>query len=143
LIVGRYSLFLVEIKSRPGEVGGDSHTWVWRDGGRDFLDDNPLLLTNRKAKKLASLLRQQLNLHKAADTLHSGAGFPVGPGAEMQASGGCLGERSSPVRHRHEAFRRGAHALQPTAHRSGSIYGHPSGSRSHRHPSPAAQPARR
>ncbi|MCK7580648.1 MAG: hypothetical protein MZV65_36780 [Chromatiales bacterium] len=28
----RYSLFLVEIKSRPGEIGGDAHTWVWRDG---------------------------------------------------------------------------------------------------------------
>lgn len=64
LIVSRYTIFLVEIKSRPGEVGGDSHTWIWRDGGREYFDDNPLLLTNRKAKKLASLLRKQLTLQK-------------------------------------------------------------------------------
>lgn len=64
LIVSRYSIFLVEIKSRPGEVGGDSHTWIWRDGGREYFDDNPLLLTNRKAKKLASLLRKQLTVQK-------------------------------------------------------------------------------
>ena len=64
LIISRYSLFLVEIKSRPGEVGGDSHTWIWRDGAREYFDDNPLLLTNRKAKKLASLLRKQLTLQK-------------------------------------------------------------------------------
>ncbi|WP_431226504.1 NERD domain-containing protein [Burkholderia contaminans] len=64
LVVSRYSIFLVEIKSRPGEVGGDSHTWIWRDGGREYFDDNPLLLTNRKAKKLASLLRKQLTIQK-------------------------------------------------------------------------------
>jgi serine/threonine protein kinase len=64
LIISRYSIFLVEIKSRPGEVGGDSHTWIWRDGAREYFDDNPLLLTNRKAKKLASLLRKQLTIQK-------------------------------------------------------------------------------
>lgn len=60
LVITRYSLFLIEIKSRPGEVGGDTHTWIWRDGNREYIDDNPLLLTHRKAKKLASLLRKQL-----------------------------------------------------------------------------------
>jgi serine/threonine protein kinase len=64
LIISRYSIFLVEIKSRPGEVSGDSHTWIWRDGAREYFDDNPLLLTNRKAKKLASLLRKQLTVQK-------------------------------------------------------------------------------
>lgn len=64
LIISRYSIFLVEIKSRPGEVSGDSHTWVWRDGSREYFDDNPLLLTNRKAKKLASLLRKQMTVQK-------------------------------------------------------------------------------
>jgi len=64
LIISRYSIFLVEIKSRPGEVSGDSHTWIWRDGTREYFDDNPLLLTNRKAKKLASLLRKQLTVQK-------------------------------------------------------------------------------
>ena len=64
LIIARYSLFLVEIKSRPGEIGGDAHTWVWRDGTREYFDDNPLLLANRKAKKLASLLRGQLTIQR-------------------------------------------------------------------------------
>ena len=64
LVISRYGLFLVEIKSRPGEVGGDTHTWVWRDGDRQYFDDNPLLLTNRKAKKLASLLRKQLTVQR-------------------------------------------------------------------------------
>ncbi|MFO1429840.1 MAG: BREX system serine/threonine kinase PglW [Candidatus Competibacteraceae bacterium] len=60
LLISRYTLYLVEIKSRPGEVSGDAHTWVWRDGARDYFDDNPLLLAHRKAKKLAALLRRQL-----------------------------------------------------------------------------------
>ena len=64
LIVSRYSIFLVEIKSRPGEVSGDAHTWVWRDGSREYFNDNPLLLTNRKAKKFASLLRKQMTVQK-------------------------------------------------------------------------------
>jgi len=64
LFVGRHTIFLVEVKSRPGEVGGDSHTWSWRDAGREYLDDSPLLLTHRKAKKLASLLRRQLSNQK-------------------------------------------------------------------------------
>jgi hypothetical protein len=64
LVIARYGLFLVEIKSRPGEVGGDTHTWIWRDGSRTYFDDNPLLLANRKAKKLASLLGKQTALKK-------------------------------------------------------------------------------
>ncbi len=64
LIISRYSIVLVEIKSRPGEVSDDSHTWIWRDGTRAYFDDNPLRLTNRKAKKLASLLRKKLTVQK-------------------------------------------------------------------------------
>src|SRR5262245_23159127 len=59
LVLAPGGFFLVEIKSRPGMVDGDAHTWIWRDQGRERLTDNPLLLTNRKAKRLASLLRQQ------------------------------------------------------------------------------------
>jgi len=64
LVVGRHTVYLVEIKSRPGKVGGDSHTWAWRDGAREYLDDNPLLLNHRKAKKLASLLQRQMSKQK-------------------------------------------------------------------------------
>jgi hypothetical protein len=41
LVVARFCLFLVEIKSRPGEVRGDTHTWEWADGDRCYIDDNP------------------------------------------------------------------------------------------------------
>ena len=51
--------FLVEIKSAPGVVTGDQGTWTWRSEGRTRTLDNPLLLANRKAKKLAALLRWQ------------------------------------------------------------------------------------
>lgn len=51
--------FLIEIKSRPGAVKGDAATWTWTHDGRVFTIDNPLLLANRKAKKLAGLLKRQ------------------------------------------------------------------------------------
>lgn len=51
--------YLIEIKGRPGSVKGDAATWTWAHDGRTFTIDNPLLLANRKAKKLASLLKRQ------------------------------------------------------------------------------------
>jgi len=53
-------LFLIEIKSHPGVMKGDAGTWVWEkpEGGRKVFD-NPRILTDRKAKKLASLLQAQ------------------------------------------------------------------------------------
>ena len=65
LVLSPAGLFLVEIKSRPGTVSGDTHTWTWADNGRDLTVDNPLLLTDRKAKRLASLLRRQPAIVKA------------------------------------------------------------------------------
>src|SRR5262249_28915029 len=38
---------------------GDRATWVWTNQGRSYTEDNPIVLTNRKAKKLASLLKRQ------------------------------------------------------------------------------------
>ena len=58
--------YLVEIKSRPGTVEGDQGTWTWRGDGRPETVDNPLLLANRQAKKLISLLRRQPALRKKA-----------------------------------------------------------------------------
>src|SRR5262245_35807136 len=57
-------LFLIEIKSRPGQVTGDAGTWTWHNEGRQISLDNPLLLANRKAKRLASLLRSQKACNK-------------------------------------------------------------------------------
>ena len=58
LVLTRRGFFLVEIKSWQGIVEGDAHVWtrVRPNGTRETLD-NPLLLANRKAKKLISLLR--------------------------------------------------------------------------------------
>jgi serine/threonine protein kinase len=65
LVMSPSGLFLIEIKSRPGDVTGDSHTWTWITNGRPHTRDNPLLLANRKAKRLAGLLKQQPSIAKA------------------------------------------------------------------------------
>jgi hypothetical protein len=65
LILTPAGLFLVEIKSRPGVVTGDAHTWLWVTDGRERAYDNPLILANRKSKRLASLLRRQPSVFKA------------------------------------------------------------------------------
>ena len=59
LVLTTKGFYLVEIKSRPGTMTGDQGTWTWRHDGRLQTVDNPLLLANRKAKKLISLLRRQ------------------------------------------------------------------------------------
>lgn len=60
LILTPQGFFLVEIKSRPGVLNGDAMTWSWTSGGKTHFIDNPLLLANRKSKKLASLLKKFL-----------------------------------------------------------------------------------
>src|SRR3954451_13332421 len=59
LVLTATGLVLVEIKSRPGTIRGDAQTWTWMTDGRPFYRDNPLPLANRKAKRLASVLRRQ------------------------------------------------------------------------------------
>src|SRR5262245_7969779 len=60
LIVTPCGFFLIEIKSMPGSLTADAMTWVWKKTDREIRTiDNPLLLANRKAKKLAGLLRRQ------------------------------------------------------------------------------------
>ena len=65
LVLSPAGLFLVEIKSRPGRVSGDAHTWLWETDGRAVAVDNPFLLADRKAKRLAALLRRQSAVVKA------------------------------------------------------------------------------
>ncbi len=64
LVLTPKGFFLVEIKSAPGIVEGDQGTWSWHHEGRIRTADNPLVLTNRKAKKLISLLRRQPALQR-------------------------------------------------------------------------------
>ena len=66
LVLAPKGFCLVEIKSDPGVVAGDAGTWTWQGGGRIRTTDNPLLLANRKAKKLAALLRRQPALRQKA-----------------------------------------------------------------------------
>jgi len=65
LVLSPAGLFLVEIKSRPGVLTGDVHSWTWTTDGRSATVDNPVILANRKAKRLASLLRRQPAITKA------------------------------------------------------------------------------
>jgi serine/threonine protein kinase len=59
-------IYLVEIKSWPGVVGGDQRDWVReQEGRRPRYEENPLLGADRKAKRLASLLAQQPSVRKA------------------------------------------------------------------------------
>lgn len=59
LVFAPFGFFLVEIKSHPGIISGDSGTWVWENEGRRSSFDNPLKLANLKAKRLAALLGSQ------------------------------------------------------------------------------------
>lgn len=59
LVISLHRVYLVEIKSPPGRLEGDAGTWRWTEGDRVRSMDNPLLLANRKAKKLKSLLAKQ------------------------------------------------------------------------------------
>jgi serine/threonine protein kinase len=59
LVFTPQGFFLVEIKSRPGILGGDALTWMWTNKGREEAMDNPIFLANRKAKKLKALLSRQ------------------------------------------------------------------------------------
>lgn len=58
LVLGPAGLFVVEIKSMPGCLAGDAGTWTWRFEKRDHIVDNPVYLTNLKAKRLKSLLQR-------------------------------------------------------------------------------------
>lgn len=60
LVFTPQGLFLVEIKSRPGRLSGDSGTWTWQSAdGRRTTTDNPLIAANAKARKLRALLSRQ------------------------------------------------------------------------------------
>lgn len=65
LVLAPSGLYLVEIKSRPGVVTGDTHTWTWKTDDREYTYDNPLILANRKAKRLISVLRRQPSVARA------------------------------------------------------------------------------
>ncbi len=63
LVVTPKGFFLVEIKSWRGPIEDNGGSQIWRSEGRT--DDNPLILANRKAKKLRSLLDRQQAMRSA------------------------------------------------------------------------------
>ncbi|MBN8431453.1 BREX system serine/threonine kinase PglW [Microbulbifer salipaludis] len=64
-------MYVIEIKSHPGVIGGDASNWVWEkpEGGRPKIFDNPRLLTRRKAQKLASLLKTQPSFRRSKESV--------------------------------------------------------------------------
>jgi serine/threonine protein kinase len=103
LMVSLYKIYLVEIKSRPGRVSGDAGTWTWTHEGRHFTEDNPLLLANRKAKKLKSLLLHQSALRHMRTPFIEAAVFLSAPGFHCDLSGAAR----SGVYLRHDAEQAG------------------------------------
>ena len=92
LVVSLYKIYLVEIKSRPGRVWGDTSTWTWTHEGHTSTDDNPLLLANRKAKKLKALLQRQKALHGQRLPYVEPIIFLSAPGLRCELSGAaCTG----------------------------------------------------
>src|SRR5947199_2102987 len=59
LVLTKQGFWLVETKAWAGRIWGDSATWTRTHEGRTRSEDNPVLLANRKAKALASLLKSQ------------------------------------------------------------------------------------
>ena len=79
VVLSPAGLWVLEIKSRPGTLIGDGHTWRWRrPNGTIFADDNPLIACDRKAKRLKSLettrsVREQLPFFTPLVFLHTDA----------------------------------------------------------------------
>ena len=98
--VSLYKIYLVEIKSRPGQVSGDASTWAWTHVGHTATDDNPLFLANRKAKKLKALLQPQKALRGQRLPYIEPVIFLSAPGLRCDLSGAartgvCLGQESA------------------------------------------------
>jgi Nuclease-related domain len=87
LVVSLYKIYLIEIKSRPGRVSSDAGTWTWTQEGRLLTEDNPLLLANRKAKKLKSLLLHQSALRRVRTPFIEPIIFLSAPGFQCELSG--------------------------------------------------------
>ena len=66
LVACPQGVFLIEIKSNPGTLHGDALSWTWEHEARRKTVENPVLLANRKCKRLKSLLVRQRAFKKEA-----------------------------------------------------------------------------
>jgi len=64
LVACPQGVFLIEIKSFPGELTGNARDWTWKHEGRVRTVENPVILANRKCKRLKSLLARQKAFRK-------------------------------------------------------------------------------
>lgn len=63
LVLTPSGLYVLELKHWQGDLGGDGTQWVRRvPGGRLVPEDNPYILANRKAKRLAGLIKYYARL---------------------------------------------------------------------------------
>ena len=60
LVLTKQGFWLVECKAWNGRISGDVGTWNCSVDGKYRTEDNPVLLANRKAKALSSLLKAQV-----------------------------------------------------------------------------------
>ena len=65
LVLSKQGFWLVECKAWGGRIAGDSGSWTRTDGGKIRSEDNPVILANRKAKALSSLLKAQSAVAKS------------------------------------------------------------------------------
>lgn len=85
LVVSSDCIYLIEIKNWHGTITGNQNTWkVAAPNGRQRTEDNPLLLTNRKAKKLKSLLARQSAFKKTRVPFVQAAIFLSAPGCTLK-----------------------------------------------------------
>ena len=64
LVLTKQGFWLVECKAWGGRITGDTGSWTRIEDGKVRSEDNPVLLANRKAKALSSLLKAQSALTK-------------------------------------------------------------------------------
>lgn len=64
LVLTKQGFWLVECKAWEGRITGDTGSWTRTHGGKVRSEDNPVLLANRKAKALSSVLKAQGALEK-------------------------------------------------------------------------------
>ncbi len=64
LVLTKQGFWLVECKAWGGRITGDTGSWTRIEDGKVRSEDNPVLLANRKAKALSSLLKSQSALAK-------------------------------------------------------------------------------
>lgn len=59
LVLSPHGLWLIEIKSPPGILRGNQQTWTFAHEGHTIARDNPVFLTNKKAKAFRSRLERE------------------------------------------------------------------------------------